>query len=121
MRPRVLIADDHPEVVKAICRLLALNCDIVGTVADGPDVIEAARRLQPDVIIVDLNLPTMSGLDACRQLTQENPAAKVIIFTAADDPGIQRRAFALGAAACVSKVSSDCDLLTAVKSLCDLP
>ncbi len=56
-RPRVLIAEDHPGVAKAICRLLALECDIVGNVADGRTVLDATQRLQPDVVVVDLNLP----------------------------------------------------------------
>jgi DNA-binding NarL/FixJ family response regulator len=120
-RPRVLIADDHPEVVKAICRLLTLSCDIAGTVTDGCQAIEAARRLRPDVVVVDLNLPTVSGLEACRQITAENPATKVVIFSAANDPGIRRRAFELGASAYVCKVACDSDLLTVVTSLCASP
>ena len=56
-RPRVLIAEDHPGVAKAVCRVLALDCDVVGSVADGSAVLEAAQRLQPDVIVLDLNLP----------------------------------------------------------------
>ena len=66
MRPRVLIAEDHPGVAKAICRLLALDCDIVGNVADGRAVLEAVQRLQPDVVVVDLNLPHVHGLEVCR-------------------------------------------------------
>ena len=118
-RPRVLVADDHAEVTKAICRLLSLECDVVGTVTDGGAVLEAAQRLQPDVIVVDLNLPTISGLDACRQITQLNPEAKVIVFTAMNDPIIRQRAFDMGAAAFVCKVASDGDLLSVVKGLCD--
>ena len=56
-RPRVLLAEDHPGVAKAICRVLALDCEVVGSVADGSAVLEAAQRLQPDVIVLDLNLP----------------------------------------------------------------
>ncbi len=63
-RPRVLVADDHPEIVKAICRLLALDCEVVGTVSDGSDVLGAAQRLRPDMLVIDLNLPTISGLEA---------------------------------------------------------
>ena len=75
-RPRVLIAEDHPGVAKAIGRMLALDCDVVGNVADGSAVLEAAQRLQPDVIVVDLNLPHVNGLEACRQITQMDPEAK---------------------------------------------
>ena len=118
-RPRVLVADDHAEVTKAICRLLALECEVVGTVADGSAVLEAVQRLQPDVTVVDLNLPTVSGLEACRQITQANPKAKVIEFTAMNDPIIRQRAIEMGASAFVCKVASDGDLLSVVKSLCD--
>ena len=69
-------------MVKAVCRVLALDCEVVGTVADGSAVLEAAQRLQPDVIVLDLNLPKVNGLEACRQITQVNPKMKVIVFTA---------------------------------------
>ena len=77
----MLIADDHADLVKAVGRLLAVDCDVVGTVADGSAVLEAAQRLQPDVIVVDLNLPNVNGLEACRQITQAHPEMKVIVFT----------------------------------------
>jgi DNA-binding NarL/FixJ family response regulator len=118
-RPRVIVADDHPEMVKAICRLLALDCEVVGTVSDGADALGAAQRLVPDVVVIDLNLPTVSGLDACRQITQMRPETKVIMFTAANDPHLRRRAFEMGASAFVCKVASDDDLLSVVKSVCD--
>ena len=118
-RPRVLIADDHREIVKAIGRLLALDCEIVGTVSDGGDVLGAAQRLRPDVLVIDLNLPTVSGLEVCRQITQVLPATKVIMFTAANDPHLRQRAVEMGAAAFVCKVGSDDDLLSTVKAVWD--
>ena len=102
-RPRVLIAEDHPAVAKAVCRVLALDCDVVGTIADGSAVLEAAQRLQPDVIVVDLNLPNVNGLEACRQITQLNPEAKVIMFSAMNDPDVKQRSFDVGASAFVFK------------------
>ena len=102
-RPRVLIAEDHPGVAKAVCRVLALDCEVVGSVADGSAVLEAAQRLQPDVIVVDLNLPNVNGLEACRQITQVNPEAKVIVFSAMNDPDVRQRSFEVGASAFVSK------------------
>ena len=71
----MLIAEDHPGVAKAVCRMLALDYYIVANVADGRTVLEAAHRLQPDVIVVDLNLPHIHGLEVCRQITQVNPKA----------------------------------------------
>jgi DNA-binding NarL/FixJ family response regulator len=116
-RPRVLIADDHPEVVKAVGRSLALDCEVVGSVTDGSALLEAARRFQPDVIVLDLNLPNVHGLEACRQITQVNPEMKVIMFTAMDDPEVRRRSFEFGASAFVSKLAVN-DLLPAIKRLC---
>jgi DNA-binding NarL/FixJ family response regulator len=102
----VLVADDHADMVKAICRLLALDCDVVGTVSDGGEVLEAVQRLQPDVTVVDLNLPTVSGFEACRSIRQVDPNAKVIVFTAMNDPSLRQRAFELGASAFVCKVAT---------------
>ena len=116
-RPRVLVADDHPDVLKAVCRLLALDCDIVGSVADGGAVLDAAQRLQPDVIVVDINLPNVNGLEACRQITQALPDMKVIVFTAMNDPHVRQRSFEVGAAAVVVKTAGDGDLLSTVKRL----
>jgi len=116
-RPRVLVADDHPEIVKAICRLLALDCEVVGTVSDGGDVLGAVQRLRPDVLVIDLNLPTISGLELCRQITHAQPETKVIMFTAANDPHLRQRAVEVGASAFVCKVASDDDLLSTVKAL----
>ena len=99
-------------------RLLALECDVVGSVADGSAVLEATQRLQPDVILLDLNLPNVNGLVVCRQITQVNPKTKVIVFTAMNDPDIRERSFEAGASAFVFKGAGE-DLLSIVKRLCD--
>jgi DNA-binding NarL/FixJ family response regulator len=113
-----MIADDHPDLVKAITRVLALDYEVVGVVSDGGAVLEAAQRLRPDVIVVDLNLPNVNGLDACRQITQVNPEMKVVVFTAMDDPYLRQRALEVGASAFVCKVAGDCDLLATINRLC---
>jgi DNA-binding NarL/FixJ family response regulator len=115
-RPRVLIAEDHPGVTKAICRLLALDCDIVGHLADGSDVVEAALRLQADVIVVDLNLQHVHGLEVCGQVRHVTPDTKVIVYSAMNDPDVKLRAFEVGAAAFVAKGKDD--LLSTIKRLC---
>ena len=83
-RPRVLLVDDHPG-------------NVVGVIADGREVAEAAARLQPVVIVVDLNLPDVSGLDVCRQITHTNPRVKVIVITAVTDDQIRDEVLAAGA------------------------
>jgi DNA-binding NarL/FixJ family response regulator len=116
----VLIAEDHPGVARAVSRVLALDCEVVGTVADGSAVLEVAQRLQPDVIVVDLNLPNVNGLEACRQIRQVNPETKIIVFTAMDDLDIRQQCSEVGASAFVSKVAGNGDenLLSTVKRLC---
>jgi len=118
-RPRVLLAEDHHAVAKAVCRMLSLDCEVVEIVADGSAVLEAAQRLQPDVIVVDLNLPNVNGLEACRQITQVDPEARVIVFSAWNDPDITQRSFDVGASAFVRKGGADGDLPSIVKRLCD--
>jgi DNA-binding NarL/FixJ family response regulator len=115
-RPRVLIAEDHPGVAKAVCRLLSLDCEIAGNVADGRAVLDAVQRLQPDVIVVDLNLPHVHGLEVCRQITHVKPKSKVIVFSAMNDPDLQRGSFEAGASAFVCKGTGD--LLLTIKRLC---
>ena len=91
----------------------------MGSVADGSALLEAAQRLQPDVIVLDVNLPNVHGLEACRQITEMNPGTKVIMFTAVSDPAVRQRSFAVGASAFVSKLdASDDGLLPTIKRLC---
>ena len=70
-RPRVLLADDYPEMVNALSRLLELDCEIVGIVADGSALLQEVQRLQPDVIVLDVNLPNVHSLEACREIARD--------------------------------------------------
>jgi CheY-like chemotaxis protein len=117
-RPRVLLADDYPDMVKAVSRLLGLDCEVVGTVTDGSDLLETAQRLRPDVIVLDLNLPHVHGLEACRQITLAHPEIKVIIFTAMGGPDVSQLSFAAGASAFVSKLAFANELLATIQRLC---
>ena len=116
-RPRVLLADDYPDMVKAVSRLLALDCEIVGSVTDGSALLETAQRLQPDVIVLDVHLPNVDTLEACRTMTRVNPEMKVIMFTAMHDPNVAQAFVEAGASAFVSKLAS-VDLLATIKRLC---
>jgi DNA-binding NarL/FixJ family response regulator len=117
-RPRVLLADDYPDIVKALSRLLALDFEIVGSLTDGSALLETAQRLQPDVIVLDVHLPNVHALEACREMTRVNPGMKVIIFTALDDPSVSEAFFQAGASAFVSKLAS-VDLLSTIKRVCE--
>ena len=117
-RPRVLLADDFPDLVTAIRQLLAPECEVVGSVDDGGALLEAAERLQPDVIVLDVNMPTVSGLEACRQVTRAHPRVKVILLTAGGDSVIMGAALAAGAFAFIEKQAIANDLMSAIKSAC---
>ena len=89
---------------KALARALSLECDVVGVIADGREVAEAAARLQPVLIVLDLNLPNISGLDVCRQVTQDLPGVKVIVISATADEAIRDDALAAGASGLLPQV-----------------
>jgi DNA-binding NarL/FixJ family response regulator len=114
-RARVLIADDHPGFVKALGRVLAADCDVVGVVSDGSEVADAAARLNPVVSVVDVHLPTISGLDACREIVQTNPRAKVILMTATIDEALRSEAVTAGAFGFFSKLKAANEMLDAIR------
>ena len=116
-RPRVLLADDHPGVAKALERVLSFECEVVGVVADGADVAAAAARLQPVVVVVDVNLPNVNGLEVCRRILQTNPRAKVILMTAMTDDRIRIEALAAGASGYFSKLKAGDELVDAIRRL----
>ena len=115
-RPRVLLVEDHPAVRKLLVRLLSQGCDVVDVIADGREVADAATRLQPVVIVMDLNLPGANGLDVCRKITQENPDAKIVVITAMADDAIRDEVLAAGASSFVHK-SSLSELTVAIRRL----
>jgi DNA-binding NarL/FixJ family response regulator len=114
--PRVLLADDHPGLVKALSRVLSIDCDVVGVVADGSDVVEAAARLEPVVTVLDLNLPNVDGLELCRRILQTNPRAKVILMTAMPDRGIATEAVEAGAYGFFSKLQAGHEMIDAIRA-----
>jgi CheY-like chemotaxis protein len=115
-RPRVLLADDYPSMLVSLERLLAPSCDVVGRVGDGVTLLDAAARLRPDVVVLDVNIPGIHGLEACRRIKQALPITQVIFLTAADDDLIRERAFGVGASAFVPKHQVSTDLLPAIQS-----
>jgi len=115
-RPRVLLADDHPGMVKTLERILSVDCDVLGVVDDGSEVADAAARLHPVVTVVDLNLPNVNGLDVCRRILQMNPRAKVIVLTAVVDDGIEAEALSAGASGFFSKLTAISHLIDAIRN-----
>ena len=102
-RPRIVLADDHPHVLAAVGRLLQLSCDVVVSVANGHDAIEAVSRVRPDVLVVDLIMPDLDGVEICRRVKHAAPNTDVVIMTAVDDEHIQAVAIQHGASAFVPK------------------
>jgi CheY-like chemotaxis protein len=102
-RPRVVLADDYPAVLDALGRMLATSCDVVATVADGAQAVETVATLEPDVLVVDLMLPDIDGLEVCRRVKQRAPQTAVVIITASDDMAVRAAALRDGVAEFVPK------------------
>jgi DNA-binding NarL/FixJ family response regulator len=113
-RPRILLADDYPDLLVAFRRLLAPSFDIVGYVIDGREVVETVKRTRPDVALLDLNLPRVDGLECCRRIKAAVPATKVIMLTAADHVALRERASEVGASAFVVKHRAPDDLIAVI-------
>jgi DNA-binding NarL/FixJ family response regulator len=114
LRPRVLLADDHLMVAEALKSLLAPGFDLVGVVADGRALLEAAGRLRPDVIVADISMPQLNGIDALIQLRQDGDPVPVVFLTMHQDASFARRAFEAGASGFVLKHSAPAELILAI-------
>ena len=113
-RPRVLLADDHRVVSEGLRRLLADDFDLVGMVEDGRALVAAAKELQPDVVVADVTMPGLNGIDAMVQLKKNNAAIKVVFLTMHQDPAYARRALEAGALGFVVKHSAPAELVMAI-------
>ena len=96
-RPRVLLADDHRMVAEGLKSLLSADFDLVGVVEDGRALIEAAKKYWPDVIVADISMPHLNGLDAMAPLQKDNPNVKVVFLTMHHDAAYARRGLEAGA------------------------
>jgi DNA-binding NarL/FixJ family response regulator len=111
---RILLADDHPAVCDLVAALLKQEFEIVGTVANGRDLLDEASRLQPDVVVTDISMPLLDGIVAATQLRASSPAAKVVFLTIHDRPEFVRAALAAGALGYVTKRRLATDLIPAI-------
>ncbi len=115
-RTTVLLADDHTIVTEGLAGLLAKHdFDVVGTVGDGHQLIDAAKRLRPDVIVTDLSMPGLSGLDVLARLKAEHVESKVIILTMHDDADVASLAMRGGASGVLLKESAGDELVAAIR------
>jgi len=112
---RILLADDHPAVLAKIVGLLKNTYEIVGAVHDGRAAVDEAIRLRPDVILMDISMPVMNGLDAAENLIGGNTEAKIVFLTVHEDPDFVKAALSTGAAGYVSKTHMAKDLTCAIR------
>jgi len=112
---RVVIADDHTLIVEAFQKLLEPECEVVGTATDGRSLLLSARDLRPDVVVLDVAMPLLNGLDAGRFIKKMDPAIKLVFVTVNEDPGVAAQAFRVGASAYLLKRSAGAELLTAIR------
>jgi len=114
---RVLLADDHTLLLGAFEKLLASECDVVGTVSDGRALVTAAQRLKPDVVVLDIGMPLLNGLEAARQIKAQLPGTKLIFLTMNEDSDLAAEAFRAGASGYLLKRSATAELLTAIREV----
>ena len=115
--PRVLLADDHSLLLGAFEKLLAPECDVVGQVSDGRAVVAAAVELKPDVVILDIAMPGLNGLEAGRQIKQRLRTAKLVFLTMNEDADVAAEAFRIGASGYLLKRSAASELLAAIREV----
>jgi DNA-binding NarL/FixJ family response regulator len=116
-RARLLLADDHTMFLEAIQKVLEPEFDLVGQVADGRALLDAAVRLRPDVILMDLSMPLLNGIDAARELSRIIPHSRLVFLSMHADPTYVTEAFRAGASAYVLKRSASTELIQAVRTV----
>jgi DNA-binding NarL/FixJ family response regulator len=113
--PRVLLADDHALLLAAFEKLLAGECEIVGQVSDGRALVAAAEVLKPDLIVLDIGMPLLNGLEAGRQIKQKQRNVKLVFLTMNEDPDLAAEALRAGASGYLLKRSAASELSTAIR------
>jgi DNA-binding NarL/FixJ family response regulator len=116
-RTRVLLAADHHELLIRVRSILEADFDVIGSVENGYELLAQAEALQPDVVIVDISMPLMNGIDAVRKLVESASTAKFIFLTIHEDPAFVSTCFAAGAMAYVVKARIPFDLIIAIREV----
>jgi len=114
---KVLLADDHSLLLTAFEKLLSGECDVVGQVTDGRALVAAAEDLNPDVIVLDISMPLLNGLEAARQIRHRFPDIKLIFLTMNEEADVAAEAFRLGASGYLLKRSAGSELSTAIREV----
>ena len=116
-RPRVFLADDHTMFVDALRIMLARMCDVVGVAPNGREVLASLRTTKPDVVILDMGMPLLNGLDTARQIRRLNPHIKLIMLTVDDDPDLAAEALRAGISGYLLKTSVGTELTDAIATV----
>ncbi len=114
-RIRVLLADDHEAMLNRVADLLGGECDVIGTAIDGRQALDAAKHLKPDVLVLDISMPVINGMETARRLKAAGAKARIVFLTVHDDPDFAREALEAGALGYVIKSRIASDLVTALK------
>ena len=116
-KPKVLVADDHVIVAQGLTALLREDFELVGLARDGHELVELAKQTKPDVIVTDISMPSLNGMDAVRQLRSHDVAAKVIVLTQHRDPQVAAEAFRAGISGFLVKQAAGEELVTAIREV----
>jgi DNA-binding NarL/FixJ family response regulator len=116
IRPRVLLADDYPAIREATAALLKPQFDVVGTATDGATLVSEALRLLPDIIVTDITMPVLSGIDAAHQLRESAPSAKIVFLTIHPEEQFMKACIAEGALGYVLKSHMRAHLIPAIQA-----
>jgi DNA-binding NarL/FixJ family response regulator len=115
---KIVLADDNEDILYIIKEILELEFEVVAAVRNGPELLKAVEDFKPDVIIIDINMPGMSGFEAMKKILDEDIEARVILLTAHKDRVLVEKAISAGARAFVLKFTAGEDLLHAVNEVC---
>jgi len=115
-RARIVLADDHPIVAEGLRGLLEPDFDVIAVVEDGRALLEAARSLQPDVVVADIGMPHLNGIEVTSRLAKEQPGIRVVILTMHREEAYARRALEAGASGYVLKIAAPGELVQAIRA-----
>jgi DNA-binding NarL/FixJ family response regulator len=115
--PRIILADDHTLFVEALRKLAAPHVEVVATVGDGRALLETAQALKPDIVVIDVGMPLLNGLDAGRELKKRLPNVKLIFLTMNEDPDLAVEAMKSGASGYLLKTSAGSELFSAIREV----
>lgn len=114
-KKRLLLADDHPEILQEIQQLVARDFEVVGIAADGASLVQMAKALRPDVVVTDIRMPSVSGIDAARTILQQKTCEVIVVLTVYNDLRMVRSALDAGIRGYVLKATAGEELIPAIE------